>query len=422
MSAISIPLPSPVIGLSVALGVGLLVGLDRERAKGHGPLREPAGIRSFVLCSLAGAVAMSLGDAGLLTTGLFLSALVTAGYLRTRDRDPGLSTEIALLITWLLGALSMRHPDLAAALGVVVAIVLASKQRLHRFSKRVLTRQELHDLLLLTAAAFVVLPLLPDRAIDPWRSINPYRLWVLVVAVMTISSMGYIALRLFGARLGLSIAGLAGGFVSSTATIAAMADRARTDPALAPMAASAGLMSNLATILQLAVVIGALSADMLRWATPALIAAGTAVVASAWLSTRFSTNSTAAPLQKVVSQRPFEPLAALRFVFLLATILIGSAILQSQLGQASLPWVLAVSGLADVHAAAASAAQSLARNPLDARLAQQGLIGAFAVNSLMKCVIARIKGGRRFAYRLIPGTMLMTVCFVLVALLTTTAY
>src|SRR5688572_30662639 len=198
MMPLSITSPSPITGLSVALGIGLLVGLDRERARGRGPLREPAGIRSFVLCSLAGAVAVSLGEFGLLTAGLFLSALVTAGYLSTRDRDPGLSTEIALLVTWLLGALSMRSPDIAAALGVLVAIVLASKQRLHRFSRRVLTRQELHDLLLLTAAAFVVLPLLPDRTIDPWRSINPHRLWVLAVAVMAIGSVGYVALRIFG--------------------------------------------------------------------------------------------------------------------------------------------------------------------------------------------------------------------------------
>lgn len=407
--------PPSITGLSVALGIGLLVGLDRERARGRGPLHEPAGIRSFVLCSLAGAVAVSLGEFGLLTAGLFLSALVTAGYLSTRDRDPGLSTEIALLVTWLLGALSMRSPDIAAALGVLVAIVLASKQRLHRFSRRVLTRQELHDLLLLTAAAFVVLPLLPDRTIDPWRSINPHRLWVLVVAVMAIGSVGYVALRIFGARLGLSIAGLAGGFVSSTATIAAMADRARADPALAPAAASAGLMSNVATIVQLAVVIGALSPAMLAWATPALIAAGVAVAAAAWLSTRSGSATTAPPMRKLASQRPFEPLAALRFVALLGAIMLGSAIARSTLGEASLPWVLALSGLADVHAAAASAAQSIARNPLDAPLAQQGLMGAVVANSLMKCVVAAARGGRRFAARLIPGTLLMAACFVLVA-------
>lgn len=415
MMPLSITSPSPITGLSVALGIGLLVGLDRERARGRGPLREPAGIRSFVLCSLAGAVAVSLGEFGLLTAGLFLSALVTAGYLSTRDRDPGLSTEIALLVTWLLGALSMRSPDIAAALGVLVAIVLASKQRLHRFSRRVLTRQELHDLLLLTAAAFVVLPLLPDRAIDPWRSINPHRLWVLVVAVMAIGSVGYVALRIFGARLGLSIAGLAGGFVSSTATIAAMADRARADPALAPAAASAGLMSNVATIVQLAVVVGALSPAMLRWATPALIPAGAAVAAAAWLSTRSAYATTAIPMRKLVSQRPFEPMAALRFVALLGAIMLGSAIARSRLGDASLPWVLALSGLADVHAAAASAAQSIARDPLDAPLAQQGLMGAVIANSLMKCFVAAARGGRAFASRLIPGTLLMAACFVLVA-------
>lgn len=406
---------SPEInGLVVALGIGLLVGLERERAKGGGPLREPAGIRSFILCSLAGAVASSLGGMALLVAGAFLGALVTAAYLSTRDHDPGLTTEIALLATLLLGALSMRSPATAAALGVIVAVVLASRQRLHRFSKHVLTRQELHDLLLLAAAAFVVLPLLPDRSIDPWGSLNPRRLWILAVAVMAIGSAGYIALRLFGARLGLSIAGLAGGFVSSTATIAVMADRARATPELAPSAAGAALMSNVATVVQLAVVIGALSPAMLHWATPALTAAGIVVAAAAWLSAA-SSPSTAAPVRKPISKRPFEPLAALRFVFLLAAIMLGAAIAQAYLGAASLPWVLTASGLADVHAAAASAAQSMTRLPGDAALAQAGLIGAFVANSTVKCLVAAIKGGRRFALRLIPGIVAMTTAFALAA-------
>lgn len=406
---------SPEInGLVVALGIGLLVGLERERAKGGGPLREPAGIRSFILCSLAGAVASSLGGMALLVAGAFLGALVTAAYLSTRDHDPGLTTEIALLATLLLGALSMRSPATAAALGVIVAVVLASRQRLHRFSKHVLTRQELHDLLLLAAAAFVVLPLLPDRSIDPWGSLNPRRLWILAVAVMAIGSAGYIALRLFGARPGLSIAGLAGGFVSSTATIAVMADRARATPELAPTAAGAALMSNVATVVQLAVVIGALSPAMLHWATPALVAAGIVVAAAAWLSAA-SSPSTAAPVRKPISKRPFEPLAALRFVFLLAAIMLGAAIAQAYLGAASLPWVLTASGLADVHAAAASAAQSMTRLPGDAALAQAGLIGAFVANSTVKCLVAAIKGGRRFALRLIPGIVAMTTAFALAA-------
>lgn len=413
--SVAMNLFSPEInGLVVALGIGLLVGLERERAKGGGPLREPAGIRSFILCSLAGAVASSLGGMALLVAGAFLGALVTAAYLSTRDHDPGLTTEIALLTTLLLGALSMRSPATAAALGVIVAVVLASRQRLHRFSKHVLTRQELHDLLLLAAAAFVVLPLLPDRSIDPWGSLNPRRLWILAVAVMAIGSAGYIALRLFGAKLGLSIAGLAGGFVSSTATIAVMADRARATPELAPAAAGAALMSNVATVVQLAVVIGALSPAMLHWATPALAAAGIVVAAAAWVSAA-SSPSTAAPVRKPISKRPFEPLAALRFVFLLAAIMLGAAIAQAYLGAASLPWVLTASGLADVHAAAASAAQSMTRLPGDAALAQAGLIGAFVANSTVKCLIAAIKGGRRFALRLIPGIVAMTTAFALAA-------
>lgn len=403
-----------VNGVIVASGIGLLVGLERERAKGGGPLREPAGIRSFILCSLSGAVAASLGEMALLVAGAFLSALVTAAYLRTRDHDPGLTTEIALLATLLLGALSMRVPAMAGALGVVVAIVLASRQRLHRFSKRVLTRQELHDLLVLAAAAFVVLPLLPDRTIDPWQSINPHTLWVLAVAIMAIGSAGYVALRLFGAGLGLSIAGLAGGFVSSTATVAAMADRARAAPELAAPAASAALMSNIATVVQLAVVIGALSPAMLQGIAPALIASGLVVAVAASLSLR-RPSPLPVGARKLVPKRPFEPISALRFVALLTTVMLATAIAKTYLGEASLPWVLAASGLVDVHAAAASAAQSATRMSGDMALAQQGLIGAFIANSLVKCLVAAVKGSGAFAWRLIPGILAMAATFALVA-------
>lgn len=405
--------PHLLTGMAAALGMGLLIGIDRERAKGSGSERAAAGVRTFLLLALGGAIAELVGPLGVAIAGAFVVAAIIASYRRTRSDDPGLTTEVAMLATFLLGVLAMRSAGLAAALGVVVAITLASKSRLHHFSREHLTPQELHDALLLVAAAFVVLPLLPDRPIDPWDAINPRRLWTLLVAVMGVSTAGYLALRLFGARWGLAIAGLAGGFVSSTATIAAMGDKARAEPALTPAFASAGLVSNVGTVVQLAVVLAALSPPLLRHAAAPLLAAGAVAVAAAALSS-LRAFGTGLDGHRLAGRRPFEPRHALAFVAIVAGVMLLAAIAQRMLGDDSLPWVLAASGLADVHAATASAAQLVAGGRVDQELALLAMTAALATNSLMKCVMAVLRGGRAYAWRVVPGIVAMVVVFALV--------
>ena len=142
------------------------------------------------------------------------------------EDDPGLTTEIALIVTTLLGGLSIQKPALAAGLAVTVAGLLAARSRLHHFVRSVITEDELKDALILAGATLVVLPLAPDRPMGPYGALNPHSIWILVILVMAISAAGYVAVRMLGARVGLPIAGLASGFISSTATIGAMAARA----------------------------------------------------------------------------------------------------------------------------------------------------------------------------------------------------
>lgn len=413
------PLADPMAvlpGVAVALGVGLLIGIERERAKGVGPHRAAAGVRTFTLLGLVGAIAQLIGPVGLALAGLFAVGGVLASYHQTREHDPGLTTEVAMLATFLLGALAVRGTALAAGLGVVVALLLASKPRLHRFSRNQLTQQELHDVLLLTAAAFVVLPLLPDRALDPWQALNPRRLWILVVAVMGVSTAGYVALRLFGSRIGLAIAGLAGGFVSSTATIAAMGDKARATPELSSAFASAALVSNVGTVVQLAVVLGALAPPLLVRAAVPLLAAGAMTVLLAAFS---SWRAFARPLDGIdlAGRRPYQPRHVLAFVAIVATVMLVATIARAQLGDASLPWVLAATGLADVHAAASAAAQLVANGQVDTQVAMLAIVAALTTNSLMKCVMAVARGSGDYARRLVVGVVLMLLAFVLAMLL-----
>jgi uncharacterized membrane protein (DUF4010 family) len=367
-------------------------------------------VRTFVLLALAGALAQLLGPAALLVAGIAVALLVFASYRRSESTEPGLTTEVAMVVTFLLGCLAMQMPAAGAGLGVLVAIVLYSKAKLHSFVREKLSGQELHDLLMLAAAAFVVLPLLPEGAIDPWGALDLRRLWLLVVALMSVSSAAYIALRGFGPRLGLPLAGFAGGFVSSAATTAAMADLSRSAPERVRAFASAALASNVGTVLQLGVVLGALSPPLLRLAALPLLAAGSVAIVAAALSLRGSGDTREGEATSLLT-RPFEPRKVLAFVALLAVIMLLAAIARHAFGERSLPWVLAATGIGDVHAAAASAAQLVAAGQASSAIALPAILAALASNSAVKCLLAWLRGGRPFARLVAPWIVLMVAAF-----------
>src|SRR5262245_20108788 len=273
---------SIAVRLAISLGIGLLIGAERERRKGGGAHRAAAGIRTFALASLAGGLSLAFGgELVLLVTALVIGALTTVAYGRSSVRDPGLTTEIALVTTVLLGALAVKEPALASGLGVGVVVLLASRSILHKFVKRVLTEQELHDALVFAAAALVILPLTPDRAVGPYAVLNPRTIWKLAVLFMAISGAGYIALRALGPKAGLPISGFASGFVSSSATVGAMGARAKDQPALRPAAVAAAVLSTVATVVQMAVLLAATSPPVLKALRWPLVLAGLAAVAYA---------------------------------------------------------------------------------------------------------------------------------------------
>lgn len=406
---------SHALGPTVGLAIGLLVGLERERNKGRGPGRASAGVRTFSMLGLAGATAGMIGTAAIYVAGVFLAAAMVVSYLRTLRDDPGLTTELAMLLTFLLGVLALTWPGTAGCLGVVTAILLANKYRLHGIARRWLSEAELHDLLILLTCAFVVLPLLPNAPLDPWGAINPRQLWILVVAIMGISTLGYLALRIIGTRFGLAIAGIAGGFVSSTATVLAMADRAKADRAQTALVASAAIMSHLGTLVQFAVVVSTFYAPLLERIFPALAAAVCATIASALIASwrSFVKPPSDAPF---VEKRPFEPASVFKLVALLAAVMLALAIVRKAWGGASLPWMMALSAVADVHAAAAVAAQVAASGQIDMPLAVLCLTIALITNGLWKCAIGLLRGGFGYGLRVTAALMVANATFALTAL------
>ena len=397
---------SAAYGMLAALGIGLLLGVERERHKGKGPTRGAAGIRTFALVSLLGGVSLRVGGTVVLgVSAAFVALAALASYRRARDDDPGLTTEVALMVAFLLGALALRETALAGGLAVIVAIVLASRRPLHRLVKEALTEAELHDGLLFAAGAAVVLPLLPDRDLGPYGAVNPVFLWRIVVIVMAISALGYVALRLLGPRYGLALAGLASGFVSSTMTIVAMGRRASTSERLLSGAVAGAVLSLPASLIHNAVVMGAASGSALAatW-IPLAVAALAGAVLGAVAAGRAAREKT----DPVALGRAFDLRAAVGFALLLAGAVLASAALVDRAGTDALVLATVVVGAVDTSAAIASAASLVAAGQVPPDDIVVPVLAALSANTLARAVAGIAAGPRRFASGVTPA-LLVTI-------------
>ncbi|WP_315741331.1 MULTISPECIES: MgtC/SapB family protein [unclassified Bradyrhizobium] len=397
-----------ILNLAVALGIGLLIGAERERRKGAGPSRSPAGLRTFAVTSLAGAISFLVGGQMLFaiaTAGAI--ALIAVAYWRGHGDDPGLTTEIALTATVLLGGLAMQRPALAGGIGVVIAVLLAAKSRLHQFVGNILTEAELQDALIFAAATLVVLPLVPDRPSGPYGALNPHSIWIVVILIMAISAVGYVVVRMMGARFGLPIAGLASGFISSTATIAAMGARAAKAKEVIAAAASGAVLSTIATIIQMALVLAVTSMATLLSLAVSLICAGmAATVYGAAFTVLALRQRTDAELQ---GGRAFSLWTAFVFALTLSIILVACAALQDRFGENGIIIAAAIAGFADTHSAAVSVASLVASGKITGSDAILPILAGLSTNTISKIVLAATSGGLSFALRVVPGLILVAL-------------
>jgi uncharacterized membrane protein (DUF4010 family) len=391
---------------AVALALGLLIGLERERSKGEGPNRRPAGIRTFALASLLGALAIHVGGVVLLATVVaILGGLVGLAYFRSVDKDPGLTTGVGLLISPLLGGLSMSDSGLASGLGVAIAVIFAAKAALHGFVKNTLTGQELSDGLVFAIATLIVWPQLPDRYLGPLQALNPSTLWLLVVLVLAIGGCGHVATRALGASYGLPIAGLASGFISSTATIGSMAGRAVKEPSSMKATVAGATLSTVATFIQLGVLLFAVSPPTLDVMAPALLAGGFTAAVYGLFFTALAFNSTDAT-QTETGGQAFSVKAALTLAATLAVMLVGSALLKQRLGEAGVVVGAAVAGLVDAHSAAISVASLASSGQLTPQGAVLPILAGMSSNVVAKAIMAIGVGSPSFAFRVVPGLLL----------------
>lgn len=394
-------------GWLAALAIGLLIGVVRERhspAEGSaGAVPVRAGLRTHTVLALAAAAAMELGTGVFAALLLAVAALVVASYWASHREDPGMTGEVALLFTTLLAAFAMRAPALAAGLGVVGAILLQAKQSLHRFVRELVSERELQDALLLAAAALVVLPLLPEHALDPWGALRPALLWKFVVLVMAVGMAGHVALRAVGARWGLPVAGFFAGFASSTAAVAGFGGRVRDQPALRTPAVAAALLANVASLLLFAAIVGTGAPALLRTMALPLAAATGVLVAGGMLGLRGQRDDAAADLPDAPSPRAFHPGHALALALLLAAVLLASAWMRLWFGDGGALLAAALVALGELHAAGASLAQLFASGSLEPVHAEWGVLALLGAAALSKSMVAFASGGVGYGMRVAAG-------------------
>ncbi|HUU24872.1 MAG TPA: MgtC/SapB family protein [Methyloceanibacter sp.] len=406
------------LDFAIAISLGALVGIEREKHKREKPeIGQTAGLRTFILLALLGSCAgwlsRELASPWILVAALLIvSALVVVGYLVTTKGKPlsaGMTTEIAAIVVFLLGAIVMLgFPAVAIALAVLTAAVLAYKEPLHGFVEK-LGWDDVFAGLRLLIATFIALPLLPDKPIDPWGVLNPYELWLLVILISGLSLVGYALTRWLGPGKGALVTGLAGGLVASTAVTLSFSREARANPsntaALACGILVAWAIMFARVLVLVAVVNWALLAPMLvPVGVMALVVGG---FAAAFYCRDGAVKQSANAQGDLEVTNPFSLTSAVKFAVLFAVVLVAVKIAQENFSANGVYAVAALAGLTDVDAITLSMAKLPESGT--AQVAVTAIVIAALVNTAVKCGIAFFVGGRSLGKPLLLATAAMLV-------------
>jgi len=401
------------LDFATAVLLGAMVGIEREKRKAEeGETSGTAGLRTFTLLALLGAAAAwlsrSTSSPWILALALFIvGAFVVAGYFvaaRANPESTGLTTEVAAIVVFLLGAMVMLgHSELAIGLGVVTAAVLAYKQPLHGFVDK-LGWDDVYAGLRLLIATFIALPLLPDEPIDPWGALNPYKLWLLVILISSLSLVGYVLTRLLGPARGTALTGLAGGIVSSTAVTLSFAKEGRDDPQSA-VALSCGILLAWAVMfVRVIVIVAAINRPLLTHVLVPFVAMAAVVgVFAAFLYFRGGSVDGAAARGSLKVENPFSLTAAAKFAAFFAVVLLAVKIVQAHFPPSGLYAVAALAGLTDVDAITLSMSEFAKAG--EANVAVIAIVIASLTNTIVKCGMAFVLAGPTLGKPLLVATM-----------------
>ncbi|MDH3247857.1 MAG: DUF4010 domain-containing protein [Acidimicrobiia bacterium] len=400
--------------LGVALGLGLLVGLQREYAKRRTQEDLLGGSRTFALIAAAGALATMLSEAAgtylvLATIAAGVILFLAIGYVRsTREGHIGMTTEVAALIVFCAGAFSgFGELPIAVAIGVLTATVLAIKPFTRQLSASIET-EDISATLKFAVVAALALPLLPDQTYgsSPWDAVSPYKVGLMVVFISGLSFVGYVLIQLVGAERGIGLTSLLGGLVSSTAVTMTLSERSRSHRSMSNLLALGVLLAWVIMFGRILVEVGVVNPGLLAsvWIPifgAGLIAGGWA----AWLYTR-SVDGISETEEPRTFTNPFRLGPAIQFGLLYGLVLIGSKALSEWLGATGIYAGAIVSGLADVDAITLSMAElSRGTGVVEDDVAANAIVFAAASNTLVKAGIVWVIGSPGIRKAVFPGAL-----------------
>lgn len=405
----------------VALVLGLFMGLQREyayrrRADEEGELM--AGARTFPIISLLGAAAAlataEVGDGWPFAVTVFsVGTLLAVGhYWSARERDIGLTTEMAALIAFFTGALCFwGYVRLGAALGVGTAVLLSLKVQTHTFA-RTLDQEDVIATLKFAVITVIVLPLLPQQGYgpSPFDVLVPYNVWLMVVLISGISFLGYVLIKVVGPRRGVGLTGILGGLASSTAVTLSIAGRSRTTKGLDQPFALAVLLAWAIMFIRVIVEVGVINPPLLRfvWA-PIMGVCSAGLVYCAYLYWLQPSEQREEP-QTV--QNPFRLAPAITFGVLYAVILVVTNWAQTYSGNAGVYLSSMVAGLADVDAIALSMARLHQSGGVETGPATRAIVIAAAANTVLKGGLVAAAGTKGLRRAVMPGLVLIVLAAV----------
>ncbi len=396
---------STLQSLAIVLVMGFAIGMQRSLTYLRSGESSFAGSRTFSLIALSGYLAAWLDrshEGMLVTVSLGIVALLTvAYYLKVREAKRwGMTTQIAALVTFLLGVLSFQGEQLYAVfLGVILIILLEIKPRLQALERHI-GPTDVNAVILLLVMSFVILPILPDRMIGPGHLFNPYKTWLMAVIIAGISFVGYVAIKILGQKHGVFLTGAAGGLISSTAVSISLSQMFQRQYAL--INNYAGGIAIACTFMYLRVLFEAFVIHPeLAWRlTPAYLgAAGSGLLFSWWLY-RHSAEAEITLENNAIMKNPLQLSEAIKFGILFGVIYGAIAFVQGRYGNIGVYLVSLFSGLTDVDAITLSLSELTRDGKLEAFPAMNGIVIASVTNSLVKLGIVYWLGGVKLGWRL----------------------
>jgi uncharacterized membrane protein (DUF4010 family) len=402
-------LPDLISRLALALGIGLLIGLERGwRTRGARPGSRAAGIRTFAISGLLGGVvaavaqaaggATSLGGGIVLGSAFAVHAIVITLFSRAENAAAGIfsaTTAVAAMLTFALGAYAvLGDMRIAAGAAVATAGVLASREELHGWVQKI-TWPELRSGLVLLAMSFIALPVLPDEPVGPFGGVNPREVWIIAIVLAAVSFLGYAAVKYFGARRGLLLAAAAGGLASSTAVTIANARRAAAGEGEPRLLAAGVAVASAVMFLRVAGLVTALKPDLLMRVAPALAVAMLVALAFAlvWM---FWQQGDRSQYRSAQFRNPFDFLTVVGFALFLALIIVLGRAVGETFGATGAVAGAVVVGLADVDAVTVSMLR-LTPGTLTGAQASLAILAAVASDTVSKIAIGAAIGRGWFA-------------------------